>query len=566
MLRSIFSIKQSINRQLTVGFLTQMLITTIMIMGAFYWIISGIIQNNVMKQFENQLSILIYELAKEVKIEDVTNAVNNKNEHSKLVNKLTEFQEEYSNIELAYVIGKVDQKDVIVALNGTEEYYLTELPFTDEQNRALQEQTTLFSEVYEDEWGVHKSVFIPISDSYLLGIDMSAKFIKDLEKKTLLTSIIILVSVIVIGIIVSFFISRRFSKPILQLAGHAKNLTDGVLTEPISNNRQDELGQLYSSFEEMRQKFLSIVQDIRNSSVKIDETSSNVLKSSTELATSINQIAVSTTQEVQALEDQTQHIEQIANQVEITSELMSDIEGEYVQIETLANQSKEMTLNGNKQVDKATEQMEEIKKYGEKTTEQLKQLGNKSKEIASIITIIKDISSQIHLLSLNASIEAARAGEAGKGFGVVAQEIQKLAQQTDDSVAQIIRNIEEIMNETKGAISINDKSFEQIMIGTELIKENGSLFKQIRDSVDQLANLITKTSQNTVVVSNAAKESLAAIQQIAAISEESTAATQEISASVTQQNQSVDELKSLSETLYTMATQLQKVTSTFKIK
>ena len=77
----------------------------------------------------------------------------------------------------------------------------------------------------------------------------------------------------------------------------------------------------------------------------------------------------------------------------------------------------------------------------------------------SITELIKKISSQTHLLGLNASIEAARAGEHGKGFSVVASEVQKLSSSTSDAVEQIEKIIEDINSSIENIVkSINNMS------------------------------------------------------------------------------------------------------------
>ncbi|MCE3200522.1 methyl-accepting chemotaxis protein [Paenibacillus sonchi] len=111
--------------------------------------------------------------------------------------------------------------------------------------------------------------------------------------------------------------------------------------------------------------------------------------------------------------------------------------------------------------------------------ESVKSLGEKSKEISTIINFINEIAGQTNLLSLNASIEAARAGEAGRGFAVVASEVKKLTDQTAMSGKQISEVIKNIQLESE--ISVNNvfKGEEEVLLGIRSVTEAGKAFEQI---------------------------------------------------------------------------------------
>ncbi|KYD07983.1 hypothetical protein B4119_4295 [Parageobacillus caldoxylosilyticus] len=221
---------------------------------------------------------------------------------------------------------------------------------------------------------------------------------------------------------------------------------------------------------------------------------------------------------------------------------------------------------GNVQVQMITEQMNKIKQNGMVSKENLFNLSKKLEHINEIIKIIQDISSQIHLLSLNASIEAARAGEAGKGFSVVAQEVQKLANQTDESIKTISEAIGEIHEQANIVLNLNQQDFEDIVKGVEIVEDNGRLFNSIFASVEQLAKGIDTIAKSTEDLHQASDEILTSIQEIAAISEQGVAATQEISASAVQQNNTIDYLKQQNSELKLLADNLQDMIKRFKTR
>ncbi|WNS80295.1 methyl-accepting chemotaxis protein [Domibacillus sp. DTU_2020_1001157_1_SI_ALB_TIR_016] len=562
---SIIRPKKSLKSQLTLGFLVPFVAFSLVICLFFINLLNTILDDHVLSQFNHRLEENGTALARTLSSQEIEDAIQRPEKSGSLLKSaLDDFIKEREGIEYVYVLTSQDNKDYIVALNGSDEY-MKESPFTPEQEKAFTEEHAVVSSIYTDQWGVHKSFFIPIEGTdTIVGVDMDASFIHSLEQKALFYPLLFLVLSVLLGTGSAIWLGSRISSPIKRLAGFTQEIADGNLRNPIRLDREDEIGMLAGSFESMRRQLNAVIQNVHEKAEDLSQSGNTLFASFQELTEASDQIASSTQTEAMGAEDRSRHLESLSNLMLDMTEAVEQMNKETGQIKEMATETSHLSQSGSQQVETISSQIQSIKQNGLVSQENLSDLNSKLTRISEIVELIRNVSAQTNLLSLNAAIEAARAGEAGKGFAVVAQEIQKLAQQTAASAQDITATVEEINKQTNKVLTLNETNVEDMMKGVDMIEDSGKLFSKIFQAVEELETRSERIFTNSRLVSNASEEALTAIQEISAISEQGTAITQEIAASAQQQNQVVETAQQQSGKLREVAYILQEMVSRFE--
>lgn len=172
-----------------------------------------------------------------------------------------------------------------------------------------------------------------------------------------------------------------------------------------------------------------------------------------------------------------------------------------------AKQVMELANSGTQVVEHTIEDMETICRTVEALAEQIKSLDEQSQQIAGITEVVSDLANQTNMLSLNASVEAVRAGEHGKGFAVVAGEIRKLADQSKGSTENIKDLIASVQTAVDKAVITASEGRRTVEQGAQMVKDTASIFLQVVEAIDNVANSSEQISVNT-------KQQVGAIQQV----------------------------------------------------
>lgn len=371
---------------------------------------------------------------------------------------------------------------------------------------------------------------------------------------------------ILIGIIISLYISNIIAKPIAGMAAATKRIAEGDLSvESIKVKNKDEIGELASSFNIMVEGLRGVIrnvldasQQVAASSEQLSASSQETTAASEEVATTINELAIGASKQAEDASDTSAIVHQIASSIQNVAENTNFVASISVNVSEEAN-------IGLAEARKAVEKIQRIKQVTEESAKGVKLLGDESLRIGGIVEVIKGISDQTNLLALNAAIEAARAGEQGRGFAVVAEEVRKLAAESTSSALQISELISNIQNETKQVVYAMDNTMQEVLDGVGAVNKAGSSFEQIADEINKITSEIQQISASVQQIVGGSQSVNESVESIAAISEQTAASSEEVSAASEEQTAAMEEVANSSQELARLAEELQMNVSRFRL-
>ncbi|WP_158318454.1 methyl-accepting chemotaxis protein [Alkalihalobacillus hemicellulosilyticus] len=455
--------------------------------------------------------------------------------------------------------------------------YVQQLEDTRDELAMLQEE---YFQSYQSNWeqivrSEIEPVITPI-ESHLTRIDDNvSQYIREVNEQNHLQvsetietgttrMIFLIVLLFIVPTLSLFLFARDLKQGVSQLKRRMALYEQGDFSSSTVINRVDEIGELEQALEQMRERIADNLKESQMISQGVVHTSKDIEREREQLAVQHQEMDEVVARQKALIDIQQQKAMAISA---VTEQSAANVMSIHQALERLKNGMETMTTSaatGVQSISETDDQMNTVADMLHFFARQLQDVNECTNDIQEGMQHIFSISNQTNLLAINASIEAARAGEHGKGFKVVAEEVQKLSQQTNSFSETITNQLTRIHQSVNNSF----ERFQQLEQSIKLTKaraiDTSNQFHQVSNQSQHMQQQVHEVTQTMEEISKGTNEIVSEINELAeqaSINEESIAAISEVAVT---QGQTTYTLKNSVDQLIELAQKLQKQEKRFQ--
>ncbi|EIW89152.1 methyl-accepting chemotaxis sensory transducer [Alishewanella agri BL06] len=352
----------------------------------------------------------------------------------------------------------------------------------------------------------------------------------------LIAAVVVLVLATVVCLLLVKKVTRTLGGEPEYAAAVVQRVAEGDLSGSI-NLRSDDSSSLLAAIAQMQQRLRQMLGEVSNYSDQVAAASTELSQINQQTSAGMQQQNTEISSAAVAMNEMTSTLEEVSHNTQQAAEA--------------AAQAEQESKNGRQIVSTTIRELANLSKEVSSAATIIRLLKKDSDQIGNILQVIEGIAEQTNLLALNAAIEAARAGESGRGFAVVADEVRTLASRTKDSTTEIKQMIDKLQHGTDNAVKATDNS-EQAAKSTA---ERAAAADQALAAIYEAVELISSTTHQIAT----------ATEQQTVVSRDINQNFHRISDVAYQTNDNVSQSAQASDSLSTLAEQLQELVRRFRL-
>lgn len=392
--------------------------------------------------------------------------------------------------------------------------------------------------------------------------------LQSVRRVTMIGSVCAVVLVVAFSVFAYLFVNSTIT-PIKRVTEIVGRLAHMDFTEIEGQDklvkRTDETGMMSRAVAELRAQLAEIVSSLRQQSTQLFSASESLHTNASETASTVEQVEKAVSEISEGASSQADETQKATENVILMGNMVEETSQEVANLISNADHMKKAS-------DEATATLaalEKINQHAKEAIDVIYEQTNTTNESALKIreatSLITSIAEETNLLSLNATIEAARAGEQGRGFAVVASQIQKLAEQSNESARQIENIIDSLISDSQKAVETMGEVKTIMESQSENVEKTDAIFTEVKSGITSSIEGVNKIADKTKRLDEARVNVVDVVQNLTAIAEENAASTEETSASVTEVSNIVYNISENASQLKNVADGLEQNMNIFKM-
>lgn len=404
---------------------------------------------------------------------------------------------------------------------------------------------------------------LPRTSWTLTGIAPLKELVADTKAIRDLTIVMcIIAAALAIGL--GYLIILHIGKPLLHIRGMLNEGASGNLAVRTKLRRRDEIGQVADSFNRMMEQMTRLIDQTRASASQVLQTSGVLLGVSRQTASAAGEISIATNEIAEGSA-------QLASEAETVYHIVDSMNGDLDSVVHATDRIDESSLEVNSASAEGKRFMEHIvsdtiesEQSIDHLVSRVGRLEESTEAMQRILGMLNKITKDSKILSLNAGIEAARAGSASGGFRVIASEMGRLSDQTNESIATVHEMTDSIQEEIVLTVRALKTALPLLRSQIESVRTAGGLFASVYEKSEAFALLAERIKQDVSKLGEKQQRLNASIASVSSFSEEASATSEQVAALSAGQLHSSQEVVGIAKELEGLSGVLQQTLTGFK--